>query len=147
MSKRILVILLAFMAFTCVVHAQALATASTWVANPSELAQSKDAMVGYPAQPFAFGTSSITTLTASTTTRALTSLAGRKSMSIYVSSGTGELWVSLGTTTAVVNSGMKVTDSWENIPIDANVPVGHIASTAAFTPIFIQFGVRQGPDR
>jgi hypothetical protein len=118
---------------------------STFVANAGYSAQAYDQSYGYPADPIAFSGTSITTENASTTSVAVTNLAGRKKI-VFVPNATGDLWVSVGTTTAVVNgtSSMKVAYGDEmTLEVDANVALGTIASTA-FQYTKIQFGRNQG---
>lgn len=118
---------------------------STWVATPTTYAQTADAANGYPADPVAFSGTSITTGDTATSSTAVTNLAGRKKI-VFIPNATGDLWVSVGTTTAVVNGSncMKVTYGDElTLEVDANVPLGTIASTV-FEFTQVQFGRRQG---
>lgn len=124
----------------------AAATASVWIATPTAMVETRDAMDGYPEQPLAYDDVTTTTTTASTTSVSLTAATGRKLMSVYVN-GTGELWMNPGGSTAVLSSGIKITDRLEDIPINANCPVSFIASTTDFTYTTVEYQVRQKPNR
>jgi hypothetical protein len=118
---------------------------TTWSANPTPLVQTRDLAAGFPPDPVAFSQTSITTGNASTTSVAITNLTGRKKI-VFIPNATGDLWVSVGTTTAVVNGSncIKVPYGDElTLEVDANVPLGTIASTA-FQFTHVQFGRRQG---
>lgn len=105
---------------------------STWVGTPTWNTGGTNSMLGFPEYPLAFSNATATTMTASTTSIAVTPLAGRKQIT-FRPNASGEIWVSVGTTTAVVQGDncYPVTYGDEKTFLfDARVPMGHISSTA-----------------
>lgn len=130
-------ILVAFLLTAAIVSAQT--GSNTWAANPDAQTNHIDANRNFPVEPFAMSYANYTT-TATTTTQAITALAGRKKVTFYGNTaGTaGTVWISVGTTTAAISSGIPfVVSASYTVPLgkleldfDANVPLGYISSTA-----------------
>ena len=157
--KRLFVItLVLFLLVPILAPAPALAQigTTTYVATPSFAVLTKDASKGFPISPVAFSTTSIVTANASTTSVAVIPLPGRKKIQFRLNA-VGNLHVSIGTTTAVVNGAntvmisrvavasqvLDLASAQETFEYDANVPMGYIASTA-FSITVLQEGRRQG---
>lgn len=153
---RRMIALLAFFALAAASSVFAQTGTTTWTANPLPMVQANDLSAGFPENPVAFSQTSITTGNASTTSVAVSPLVGRKRIKFRLNAA-GELWVSIGTTTAVVSGAncvkiargtvstptVELQVAEETFEYDANVPMGHIASTA-FSITILQEGRRMG---
>lgn len=153
--RRLVVILAVISALFCLLPDPVAAQigTNTWVATPAATLSTRDAMMGYPDEPFTAARVSVAN-TATTTAQVITALAGRKRVTFYVVSAGGaneQVWVNVGSPTAVVGTGIPITapaSSATNLvgklvlDYDANMTMGYISAAATVVSV-IQEGPRQ----
>lgn len=142
MTRNKILIALFILSFAVTLHAT---TYSVWTGSPSGMATGKGAMEGYPKNPPAWATTSISNV-ATTTAQIVTALAGRKKIEFFMNDAgiAGVTWIHIGSTTASVGVGVPICNSAATLAtgtsiirshwafdVDAGVPVSYICTTAA----------------
>jgi hypothetical protein len=130
-----------FLLVACVANAQAPRSWPTFMDDTGEMRNVSatypmpiDAVVTVGSVTVSTGSppdnASQTTLTTTASAQAITALANRQNVSLF-NLATETIWISLGTTTAVVSSGVPIYSAgYFSLDLDATTPMGAVSSTS-----------------